>query len=189
MQDEQFIKEANKYKKETRGSIYTEIIIQGEVVPFEKQRYFEEKVEVYLPQKFVDLPEAIRKVKYPGEGRPQIIKTTPAGGLDIGLNLLPLEGTDAMTKELGEQMYGFTKTLRAGSMFFEQKCEKNPRTGLDVYWYDFISKGIDGDIYNFLANTAVAGQQISIVCNCEASLKPIWQPVFLEVANSVKTAE
>lgn len=189
MQDEQFIKEANRYKKETWGSIYSEMVIQGEVVPFEKQLYFEDKVEVYLPQNFVDLPEVIKKVKYPGEGRPQIIKTIPAGGLDIGLNMLPLDGTDAMTKELGEQMYGFTKTLRSGSLFFEQKCEKNPRTGFDVYWYDFVSKGIDGDIYNFMANTAVAGQQISIVCNCEASLKPVWKPVFLEVANSVKIVE
>ena len=137
----------------------------------------------------MDLPEVIKKIKYPGEGRPQVIKTIPEGGIDFGLNLLPLEGSDAMTKELGDQLYMFSKKFCANGIFDEQKCEKNPRTELDVYWYDFISKGIDANIYNFMANTSVAGKEINLVCNCEASLKPIWKPVFIEVANSIRTAD
>ncbi|MBR4083891.1 MAG: hypothetical protein IKK33_06360 [Lachnospiraceae bacterium] len=188
-EDEQFIKEANEYKKETRGSIYSNIFVKGEEMLFDKFIFEEDRIEVYLPVDFIDIPEPIKKYKYPSEGRPKYIKTHRLGGVDFGLNPLPLEGTDAMTKEVGEQMYQITKNYKPYDLFLDKESNINENTNKLVFWFDFITRGIDAMIYNFMGVTSVAGKQLNFVFNCNAEEKDIWKPIAKEVFMSIKTYE
>lgn len=189
LQDEVIIQEANKYKKETRGSIYDKILIKGEEIKFEKTVFEEDGIDVYLPVDFIDIPKEIMRLKYPSEGRPKYIKTCKAGGVDFGLNPLPLEGSDAMTQELGDQMYQVTKKFKPYDVFLEKQIFVNENTENLVYWYDFITKGIDAMIYNFMGVTTVAGKSLNYVFNCNAEEMEIWKPVAQEVFLSIRTHE
>ena len=79
------------------------------------------------------MPDAIKKIKYSGEGRPQVIRTIPGGGVDFGINMLPLEGSDAMTEEFGQQMYHITKNLKPAELYIERKIEINELTGRIIF--------------------------------------------------------
>lgn len=119
--NEQEIKQANDYKKQPAGSIYTGIVVKGTEYLFCEQRYFDDAISIWLPEKFIELPDAIKKLKYPGEGRPQVIRTIPTGGVDFGINKLPLDGSDAMTVEFGEQMYRLTRNMRPAEIYYDKK--------------------------------------------------------------------
>lgn len=188
-QDESIIEDMNSYKKMTRGSIYDQIFIKGEEVKFEKKIFEEDKIEVYLPVDFVDIQDFIMKLKYPSENRPKYIKTSPLGGVDFALNPLPLEGSDAMTTELGNQMYIVTQNFKSDATFISKETYVNEKNQQLVYWFDFITRGIDGLIYNFMGVTTVAGKSLNYVFNCSAEEIDVWKPVALEVFLSIKTQE
>lgn len=187
--DEKIIREANEYKKESLGSIYQEIVIKGSKYHFCEQLYFNDTVSIFLPEHFIELPDEIKKVKYPGEGRPQVIRTIPAGGVDFGINLLPLEGSDAMTEDFGNQMYTFTRNMRPAEIYYDKKIEMNEKTGRKISWFDYVSHGIDARIYNLIGTTYAAGKAINFVFNCAAQDKDVWKTVALEVLFSICDAQ
>ena len=187
--NEQEIKEASAYKKENRGSIYDEIIIKGCKYHFCEQLYFDNKLSIWLPNNFIELPDAIKKLKYPGEGRPQVIRTIPVGGVDFGINLLPLEGSDQMTIEFSKQMYQLTRNMRPAELYYDKKLERNEKTGRIVSWFDYISHVLDAKLYNLIGTTFAAGKTVNFVFNCIAQDMSVWKPVALEVLFSLRDAE
>lgn len=187
--NEQEIKQANNYKKQPAGSIYTGIVIKGTEYLFCEQRYFDDAISIWLPEKFIELPDAIKKLKYPGEGRPQVIRTIPTGGVDFGINKLPLDGSDAMTVEFGEQMYRLTRNMRPAEIYYDKKVEINERTGKKIAWFDYISHGIDAKLYNLIGTTYAANATINFVFNCIAQDMEIWKPIAQEVLWSLDDAK
>lgn len=187
--NEQEIKEASAYKKENQGSIYDDICIKGCKYHFSEQYYFDDKISVWLPDSFIELPDEIKKLKYPGEGRPQVIRTIPVGGVDFGINLLPLDGSDQMTIEFGKQMYQLTRNMRPAELYYDKKQERNEKTGRIISWFDYISHGLDAKLYNLIGTTYVAGKTVNFVFNCIAQDMSVWKPVALEVLFSLRDAE
>ena len=43
--------------------------VKGTEYLFCEQRYFDDAISIWLPEKFIELPDAIKKLKYPGEGK------------------------------------------------------------------------------------------------------------------------
>lgn len=184
--NEQEIKASSAYKKGTQGSIYDGVVIKGVTYRFSEQFYFDDKISIWLPDNFIELPDEIKKLKYPGEGRPQVIRTIPAGGVDFGINLLPLDGSDQMTVEFATQMYQFTRNLKPAEMYYDKKQEWNEDTQRTIWWFDYISHGMDARIYNFIGTTYAAGKTINFVFNCNAQDKDLWKPIAREVLFSLK---
>lgn len=186
--DEKEIREANEYKQETQGSIYEEVFIKGVKYQFCEQLYFDNTVRIWLPEHFIELPDEIKKLKYPGEGRPQVIRTIPTGGVDFGINVLPLEGSDQMTEEFGNQMYQLTRNMRPAEIYYDKKLELNEKTGRKIAWFDYISHGIDAKLYNLIGTTYVAGKTVNYVFNCIAQDMEVWKAIALEVLFSLSDA-
>lgn len=181
--DEKIIQ--NIFKKNGTNSIYQGVNIKGNLYTFTEQHYFDDRISIYLPENFIDLPDAIKKIKYPGEGRPQVIRTIPGGGVDFGINMLPLEGSDAMTEEFGQQMYHITKNLKPAELYIERKIEINELTGRKIDWFDYISHGVDTRIYNLIGSTYAGRKMVNYVFNCAAKEKDLWKPVAIEVLYSL----
>ena len=55
--NEQEIKQANDYKKQPAGSIYTGIVVKGTEYLFCEQRYFDDAISIWLPEKFIELQD------------------------------------------------------------------------------------------------------------------------------------
>ena len=187
--NEKEIREASEYKRETQGSIYSEVYVKGDKYHFCEQLYFDNAISIWLPEHFIELPDQIKKLKYPGDGRPQVIRTIPAGGVDFGINLLPLEGSDLMTEEFGNQMYQFTKNLRPAEIYYDKKLEVNEKNGRKISWFDYISHGIDAKLYNLIGTTYAAGKVVNFVFNCIAQDMEVWKPIVLEVLFSLNDAQ
>lgn len=73
-----FINEAEK--REAKKDICSgPVKIGNRYYEFEETEFFEEKLKMYIPKDFEDMPMDARKFKYPSESRPEIIKSNEDG--------------------------------------------------------------------------------------------------------------
>ena len=70
----------------------------------------------------------------------------------------------------------------------EQKIEVNPY-GTTIAWFDFISHGIDGRLYNLMFFTSVDGKLMNGVCNCAEQDLKNWWVVFMDVLKTIRISQ
>ena len=145
-QDEKMIESMNLYKKGTSGNIEDGFCIKEKMYYFKKEEFFQSHIQVMLPEVFVDLPEDIRRMKYPNEQRPPIIKSNLEEGMDFTFNILDYPKEFRTIDKVSQFMKNVLKTMNPAFQFYEEKVE---RLGdMEMAWFDFKSFGLDGNMYN-----------------------------------------
>ena len=86
--DEKILEYRRRARKEKYSTLETGMYIKDELVKFERQKLFHDKLSIMLPTTFVDLPSNLAKIKYSSEQRPQIIKTSLDTTVNWGFSLL-----------------------------------------------------------------------------------------------------
>lgn len=148
-------------------------------VKFIRAKIADGKMTAILPDSFGVMSAEIRSVKYP-VNPPDIILTTP----DSTVNLcLTLKGAlaDRDVPAFGKQMFGTLKALRKDAVFGEAKLIENEHR---IFYFDFMTQGLDQSIYNFMFFCAADGKQTIGSWNCLAKDRWFWAPVF---EHAVKT--
>ena len=74
--DEKVIELRQKEKEKGYTTLETGIYVNRELVEFASEKLFDEQVEIVLPTSFIDMPQAVAKVKYPSEYRPPGVETS-----------------------------------------------------------------------------------------------------------------
>ena len=88
--DETILEIKRQKDKEENINIEEGVHIKNEYVEFEEIKLFNESMSILLPKSFIDLPDSMKKIKYPSEQRPHIIKTSLDTSVNFGFSLLPL---------------------------------------------------------------------------------------------------
>lgn len=178
--DNTIIKQVNEYKNKISGNIYDGFNIKGEKVEFTPYDFLDNKLRVWLPKEFVDIPEWLLKVKYPSENRPKVLKMHPDGGMDFGFNILELTvDSNQVVNNLAKQMVYVTKQMSPSNIFIDTENEEVK--GKSVSWYDFISYVVDGRMYNMNFLMPLDGKVLHAIFNCSVDVMELWKPVVLEV--------
>ena len=86
--DESIVEGLNAHKKGSYGNIEDGFYVKEEKITFKRVSLFDGRMSVMMPETFIDLPQAIVKLKYPSEQRPKIIKSTKDGGTNLTFNLV-----------------------------------------------------------------------------------------------------
>lgn len=181
--DEEIIDMRNQWDNENRSDIYTGFFIEGELIEFEEKELFNGELRVMLPKKFVEMPMKMKRVKYPSDNRPKIIKTDLQGKINMTFNILNLKMTDKSTEEAMAQMKKITQRLmphyKFGNDFLGQT-----KNGL-YFGYEYISNVLDGKMYNFVYGVCMNGKLMNGACNCLAQDKHWWEKAFIQICESI----
>ena len=152
--DEEMIRVMNQYKEKTLGCIASGYISREEKYYFQEETFFENKMKIMLPEKFEDMPLEIAQIKYPMEQRPAVIKTNEKTDINISLNLTQQPYENKQAEAVLKIFKGAIANVYPNNLFMEQKIEVNPYE-TTIAWFDFISHGIDGRLYNLMFFTSV----------------------------------
>ncbi|GJM69834.1 hypothetical protein HMSSN036_20500 [Paenibacillus macerans] len=57
--------------------------IGNQYYEFTLQSFYEDKLSLYLPADFEEMPKEFRSIKYPYEQRPEIIRSDEAGAVNL----------------------------------------------------------------------------------------------------------
>jgi len=111
-----------------------------------------------LPKSFKDMPVEQAKLKYPMEQRPQIIKTNEGTDINFTFSLLEQPIANRQVKLVRDSLKRVLRSARPDMKFLENGLEEiEDHT---IGWFEFISNGIDGKLYNMMYFTPIDGKLI-----------------------------
>ena len=162
--DETILEIKRQKDKEENINIEEGVYIKNEYVEFEEIKLFDESMGILLPKSFIDLPDTMKKIKYPSEQRPQIIKTSLDTSVNFGFSLLPLPIRNEQTKNAIKQFKTVLKKVNPSYVFYDLKEEKIGKK--TISWFDFKSYGVDFPMYNIMYIIPIRNKVMYGIFNC-----------------------
>ena len=182
--DEKMIKAMNAHKEGVQGSIEEGIFIKEELYTFKEIDLFDNKMQIMLPESFTDMPIEQAKLKYPMEQRPQVIKTNKRTDINYTFSLLEQPIENRQMKMMRDSLRRALRRARPDMKFMEDGLEEVE--GHTIGWFEFISNGLDGKLYNMMYFTPIDNKLMQGIFNCPIKEAQNWKSVVLQVMHTIK---
>ncbi len=183
--DEQFLELKQQQQKLERMKITNgEVELQGKKLKFVDVTFFEEKMQMRIPESFTDMPLEIARIKYPAEQRPKIIKMNEDGSINITLGLYPEMLKKEAVQECIDTLQTVIERMNPANRFFEKQVLVEEQ--LTVGYFDYKSNALDSDLYNIMFVTPIAGKTMLGTFNCKMSDKDDWSILARQMIMSIK---
>lgn len=178
------INQAEEQEKINSQSIYEGITVKDRYYEFAETSFFEDKLKMYIPTNFFDMPPAVARIKYPSGDRPKIIKTEDTGSINITLNLLANNVCEDQIAEVKDGLKVILKRLNPSYLFFEEGVEiieKKP-----IGYFEFKSPTLDKPLFNFMFITNLERNVILGTFSCPYEDYRPWHPIARQIMQSVR---
>lgn len=189
MRYEDVIQRQNDYKTKVTGDIFQGMYIKEKLVEFRKQLFFDGIIGIYLPNDFIDIPLELAKLKYPSENRPQIMKMSLTGEVNVLMNLLPVDLRGKNILDMRDTFKTILHNTQPSNIFYEKDMIEivtgDNGSKIPLGWFDYISYVLDGQMYNMVGCMSVGDQLLHIVINSKASECDIWKEIALQIFSSI----
>ena len=185
--DETILEIRRQKDKEENIHIEEGVYIKNEYVEFEEIKLFNESMNILLPKSFIDLPDSMKKIKYPSEQRPQVIKTSLDTSVNFGFSLLPLPIRNEQTKNAVKQFKTVLKRVNPSYVFYDLKEEKIGKK--TISWFDFKSYGVDFPMYNIMYIIPIRNKVMHGIFNCLYKDIDEWKDYAFQVIKTIKENE
>ncbi len=152
---------------------------------FEETDFFDEKLRMYIPNNFEDMSEGARKLKYPSENRPEIIKCNKDGSIAITLKLIDSPLDDEHVEQLRDTMKLINKRLNPANLYFDEGILEVDEK--KIGYFDFKSSAIDDFLYNFIFLLELQEKTVMGTFSCGYCEREMWKDVVLEMVNTIET--
>ncbi len=178
-----FISETEK--KEAREDICKGPVKIGErYYEFEERGFFDEKLKMYIPKDFEDMPLEVRKLKYPSESRPEIIKSNEDSSIAITLNIIDNPLDEERVEELKNGMMTIIKKLNPANVFYQDGIlEVNSK---NVGFFEFKSSAIDDFIYNLMFFIEINEKSLMGTFSCLYKDYKEWRDIAFQMINTLR---
>jgi hypothetical protein len=161
--------------------------IGDQVYEFEERHFFEELMTVYLPKEFTELPEHLRRMKYPYEQRPQIIQSDDTGAVTFTFSKLDQELEEESVEELTLEMKGIIKRTNPAHVFFSEAVEE--KDGRHIGYFEFKSPALDQFIYQIMFFFVLGEVTGMGTFSCPYKEYEAWRETAFQVIGSIKVAQ
>ena len=178
---ERAAQEEAKYKDIYAG----EVRCGSEILFFERVSLYENRLSVMLPKSYKDLPKALAKMKYPMENRPAVIKTNADTTVNIAFAYHKQAFSEAQVESAAKGLKEGLARMTPGARFLDTRILKTLE-GIKFSCFEFFSTGLDAEAYHLFGFVPVHGQFLHFIFNAPAELARTWQPVALQVCESVR---
>ncbi|WP_236896144.1 MULTISPECIES: hypothetical protein [Clostridium] len=115
---------------------------------FEEKCFFDNKLKIYIPKDFEEMPLETRKLKYPSENEPDIIKCDEKGNICITLKIIDRILDENKVEELKDGMKEGMKNTNPIDVFYEDGVLKVDSQ--NIGFIEFKSYTMDGPIFNLM---------------------------------------
>jgi len=163
------------------------IYIGEEYFKFQSVHIFD-NVSIYLPESFIEMPDKIRKMKYPSDNRPDVIKTNLNTNINFAFNWLDNLNCINQGEELSGQIKDVLIKTNPSFVFYEERNGKT-YSGNIIKMFDFKSYGIDEQMYNMMCTISFHGGILHGIFNCLDRDSEDWKEVAWQVFQTSMESE
>jgi len=162
-----------------------EQILYGEPYQFAPRQFFDDYVELMVPESFSLMPEDAIAEKYLAKQKPQVILTDQDYTIDITLNLL---ADDTLKpKQIPLCLQTLKSAIREAypaTLFYDEgQVDANGKT---IAYIDYKSASFGGAVYNIMFASAIHKRPFIGAFNCPFEQWEQWRPVILEMLKTVR---
>ncbi|AJG99818.1 hypothetical protein LF65_03255 [Clostridium beijerinckii] len=151
---------------------------------FEEKDFFYEKLKMYIPKDYKDMPEAARKLKYPSENRPEIIKCNEDGSIAFTLNIIDSPLDEERVGELKDGMKMIIKKTNPANVFYEDGIIEVDSK--NIGFFEFKSYAIDDALYTLMFFLEFEEKTLMGTFSCRYSDYEEWREVAFQVLKTIK---
>lgn len=187
--DEDFIQILKERQEEARNRDIRQgnVFINGSDMAFHEREIIKRQLWMWLPDEFDLLSQDMARLKYPAEGRPDIIYTSQDMTVNISFSKKTAGMRPGEEEMIRDNVKVMIRRLYPPGSFIDAQTEEAEKSRLA--WFDFVSPALDMDIYNLMFFTSLHGKLLTGACNCLSGDKDDWKDVFLQMLASVRTAD
>ena len=177
-------KEEAKYKDIYAG----EVRCGNEILFFERVDLYDDRFSVMLPKAYRDLPDALAKLKYPMENRPAIIKTNDDTTTNFAFGYYTKDFSQDDVESAAAGLKAGLARLSPGARFFDTQILKT-ESGIKLSCFDFITTALDAELYQLFGFLPIHGKFLHFIFNTPAKVMSSWQPVAMQVLQSIQSID
>jgi hypothetical protein len=178
------INQAEEQERINSQSIYEGITVKGRYYEFQEMAFYEDKLKIYIPTAFFDMPANLARIKYPSGDRPQIIKTEDTGSINITLNQIPNNVCEEQIPEVKDGLKVILKRLNPSYLFFEDGIETIGEK--PVGFFEFKSPTLDKPLFNLMFVTTLERYVVMGNFSCPYEDYREWRPIARQIMRSVQ---
>jgi hypothetical protein len=172
-------------KKEARKNICDGQIKIGEnYYEFEEKDFFDEKLKMYIPNSFEDMSLDARKLKYPSESRPEIIKCNEDGSIAITLKVIDSRLDEENVDYVSKLMKLMIQRLNPSNLFFKEGILEVDNK--NVGYFDCKSSAVDDFLYNFIFFLEFQKKTLMGTFSCIYDEHREWKDVIFEILKTIR---
>ena len=145
---------------------------------------FDGRVEIRLPEGFVDMPQDIAKRKYPSKYRPPVILMSKDTLVNYGFHLVdfPLP-KEQISKAIGGFLWN-AKRVKPAAHFSE--IQYIDKADGQVAFFSYDAAAADADIFQIIFVTDIEGKVLYGIFNCLIQERENWEEIALSSIKSIK---
>lgn len=181
-----FINETEK-REEKRNICNGTVKIGERYYEFEEKKFFDEKLKIYIPKDFEDMPLEVRKFKYPSESRPEIIKSNEDGSIAITLNIIDSPLDEDSVEELKDGMKTIIRKTNPSNVFYEDGVVNIDSK--NIGYFEFKSSAIDDFLYNLMFFLEFEEKTLMGTFSCVYKNYQDWRDVAFQIVNTIRVVK
>ncbi|MDT3428985.1 hypothetical protein J2Z22_004581 [Paenibacillus forsythiae] len=163
------------------------VLIGDESYEFVERAFFEDKLTMYLPATFEEMPVALQKIKYPYEQRPEIVLSNEPGTVNLTLNRVDQKLQDEWVQRLTSGMKAMLQKMQPANVFYGEQLEEV--NGKSIGYFDFKSPALDEPVYHNLFYFELEGETVMGSFNCPYRQYADWRDIVVQVIRSIRTVQ
>lgn len=184
--DKQILEARHEEERRRHTTLETGIYVDDELITFAQTTLPDSRIQLYLPEQFVIMPDQVRDMKYPSRNAPDFIVTSLDSTVNFGFNVLPVQleegGTEAMSSQFQDALQNVNPSIRIS------ECVDNTVTdkGSEMSWFGFRGYALDGQTYNRMYIIRLAKTALHGVFNCPPRVRDQWEDIVDQCFRSVE---
>jgi len=151
---------------------------------FEETGFFEEKLKMYIPKDFEDMTMESRKLNYPPENEPDIIKCNEKEDTRITLKIIDSTLDEEHVEKLKDEMKESVKNTNPINVFYEDGVLEIDSK--NIGFFEFKSYTIDEPLCNLMFFLEFEGKILMGTFSCLYVEYGEWRDTTFEIIKTIR---
>ena len=184
--DKQILEARQEEERRRYMTLETGIYVDDELITFAQTTLPDTRIQLYLPEQFVTMPDQVRDMKYPSRNAPDFIVTSLDTTVNFGFNVLPVRLEEGDTKAMSIQFQEALRNINPSIRISERVDNTVTETGSEMSWFGFKGYVLDGQNYNRMYIIRLAKNVLHGIFNCPPRVRDQWEDIVDQCFRSVE---
>ena len=184
--DKQILEARQEEERRRYTTLETGIYVDDELITFAQTTLPDTRIQLYLPEQFVTMPDQVRDMKYPSRNAPDFIVTSLDTTVNFGFNVLPVRLEEGDTKVMSIQFQEALRNINPSIRISERVDNTATETGSEMSWFGFKGYVLDGQNYNRMYIIRLAKTVLHGIFNCPPRVRDQWEDIVDQCFQSVE---